>query len=370
LSICSALAAAAQTCAALLRTLLHLLAGFFRSKAAMSAEVAFLRIQLAACVARGVKPRNLRDSHRLSLLMLGRLCNWRAALLIVSPATFVRWHRSAWRLLWRIKSRGGRPPLTHQIRSLIRRMSVDNGWGAERIAAELLTKLGISVAAATVRKYLAKLRPQGGPAAGRGDQRWSTFVKNHAKAVVACDFCTTVTAGFRTLYVFVVMEVGSRRLLHVNVTAHPTAAWTLQQLREALPGEHGYRFLIHDRDSIYSRHLDRSIASLGVSILRTPQRAPRANTFVERLIGTLRRECLDYLIPFGESHLRRLLQEWQRYYNGARPHSSLGPGFPQPADGLPVQRQAHRHRLPTGAVVVAHPVLDGVHHDYRLERAA
>jgi hypothetical protein len=145
------------------------------------------------------------------------------------------------------------------------------------------------------------------------------------------------------------------------------AEWTLQQLREALPGDHAYRFLIHDRDAIYAPHLDQSIAALGLRVLRTPVQAPRANAFCERLIGTLRRECLDYLIPFGEKHLRRLLHEWKRYYNRARPHASLGPGFPQPDEGLPVALQPHRHRLPAEANVVAHPVLGGVHHDYRLE---
>lgn len=305
----------------------------------------------------------------MSLVLLSRFFDWRHALFIVQPETFLRWHRRTWRLFWRVKSRLGRAPLPPQVRALIRRMRDENGWGQERVAAELLTKLGLSLSPRTVAKYLPKPSP-GGPERGRGDQRWATFVRNHADAIVACDFCTTVTVAFRTLYVFVVMEVGSRRLLHLNVTAHPTARWTLQQLREALPGDHSYRFLLHDRDSIYSRHLDESIEALGVEILRTPYRAPKVNAHCERLVGTLRRECLDFLIPFGENHLRRLLQKWKRYYNRARPHSSLGPGFPEPSEGLPVERQDHRHRLPEGARVVAHPILGGVHHDYRLHLAA
>jgi transposase InsO family protein len=302
------------------------------------------------------------------MVLLGQLCNWKQVLVIVRPGTFVRWHRKAWRLFWSHKSHCERPPVPPEIRALIRAMARDNPWGEERIADELRTKLGISLSPRTVANYMPK--PPDRDPRGRGDQRWATFVRNHAEAIVACDFCTAVTATFRTLYVFVVMEVGSRRLLHVNVTAHPTADWTLQQLREALPGGHSYRFLIHDRDAIYSRHLDESITALGVNVLRTPKQAPRANAFCERLIGTLRRECLDYLVPFGEKHIRRLLRRWKLHYNRGRPHSNLGPGFPEPTEGLPVEPQVHRHRLPPGVHAVAHPVLGGICHDYRLEDAA
>ena len=368
MSICSGLAAATSSCAALIATCWQLLLGLARSKAAMAAEIELLRIQLAAYVGRGAKPRQLCDPERLRLLLLARWCNWKNALLVVKPQTFIRWHRNAWRLFWRNKSRGGRPRVPLEIRDLIRQMRRDNGWSADRIASELRTKLGLQLSCRTVAKYLPRDSPE--RPRGRGDQRWSTFVKNHAQTILACDFCTTVTVGLRTLYVFVVMEVGSRRLVHINVTAHPTAAWTLRQLREAMPGDHSYHFLIHDRDTIYSKELDRSIAALGVKVLRTPCRAPLANAFCERLIGTLRRECLDFLIPFGETHLRRLLQQWRCYYNRGRPHSSLGPGFPEPSDGLPVPFQLHHHRLPQGVRVVTHPVLGGLVHDYRLQDAA
>jgi transposase InsO family protein len=199
---------------------------------------------------------------------------------------------------------------------------------------------------------------------------WNTFLRSHAQALVACDFFTAVTATFRVLHVFVVMELGSRRLLHLNVTAHPTAAWTLQQLREALPGDHPYTFLLHDRDTRFSVSLDESLAGFGLCVLKTPARAPQANAHLERLIGTLRREALDWLIPLGEAHLRRLLRQWMAHYNQARPHSSLGPGLPQPPAGLPISPQAHRHRLPEGSRVVAKAILGGVHHEYRLERRA
>ncbi len=183
-------------------------------------------------------------------------------------------------------------------------MSSENPlWGEQRIANELLLKLGIGVSPRTVGKYMLK-RPGGQP---RGDQRWSTFLKNHAKAILACDFFIAVTATFRVLYVFVVIEHGTRRLKHVNVTAHPSADWTLQQLREIVGDEREHRYLLHDRDSIFSKHLDGSIKALGLEVLRSPVASPKANSICERVIGTIRRECLDWMIPISEAHLRAIL---------------------------------------------------------------
>ena len=290
---------------------------------------------------------------------------------MVKPETLIRWHREGFRLLWRWRSRqGGRPPVPEELQARIAEMVRDNPtWTARQIQKELLLKLGIQTSAETVRRYMPQQPPRRN-GRGRGDQRWATFVRNHARAIVACDFFVSVTASFRVLYVFVAMEVGSRRILHVNVTDHPTAAWTTQQLREAIPCDHGYRFLIHDRDSIFSREVDATITRLGLRVLRTPVRAPRANAFVERLVGTCRRECLDWLIPLNARHLLKILREWVSYYNHARPHSSLGPGMPDPAKGLPAPLQPDRHRLPPGTRVTATPVLGGLYHDYRLDKAA
>jgi len=188
--------------------------------------------------------------------------------------------------------------------------------------------------------------------------------------MVAMDFFTVVSATFRTYYVLVVMEIGSRRILHTNVTASPTAAWVCQQLREAIPAEHTYRYLIHDRGSAFNAQVDDTITSFGMRPLKTPYRAPRANSFCERLVGTIRRECLDYIIPLSQSHLLRILNEYVAYYNHYRPHSSLGPGIPDPAKGLPVEPQANPHRLPEGTKAVSTPVLGGLHHTYRLVKAA
>ncbi len=236
-------------------------------------------------------------------------------------------------------------------------------WGEERIANELLIKLGIRVSPRTVGKYMPK-RPAGQP---RGDQRWATFLKNHALAIVACDFFVAVTATFRLLYVFVVIEHGRRRLAHVGVTRHPTADWTLQQLREVVGDERTHRYLIHDRDSIFAKHLDKSIQALGLKVLRTPFRSPKANSICEQVIGTIRRECLDWLIPMSESHLRATLREWVRHYNCGRPHKSLGPGVPDwPKVASVVPQSESRHRTAAGALVLTKSVLGGLHHEYSL----
>ncbi len=238
--------------------------------------------------------------------------------------------------------------------------------GEERIANELLLKLGLRVSPRTVGRYMPK-RPPGRP---RGDQRWATFLRNHAKAILACDFFVTATVTFRLLYIFVIIHHSSRRLLHFNLTAHPNAAWTLQQLREAIGFEDGYRYLIHDRDSIFAKSLDACIERLGLKIIKSPICSPMANAICERLIGTMRRECLDCLIPISEDHLRSLITEWAIHYNGSRPHMGLGPGLPDPPPtDLPRSTRPFRHRISEGLAVRAKSVLGGLHHEYSLAPA-
>jgi putative transposase len=336
----------------------------------LAAENLFLRKQLALYHERNVKPGRATNATRITLVWLGRWFDWRQALAIVQPETFIRWQRQGFRLFWRWKSRPGRLQIPGDLQALIRRMACENPtWGQERIANELLLKLGLRVSPRTVRKYMPKRRN-----AGRGQratsQHWRTFVRNHAQAIIACDFCVVVTATFRLLYVFIVMEHATRRILHCQVTAHPTAPWTLQQLREAIPADHAYRFLLHDRDSIFSAQLDQHIRRLGLRVLKTPPQSPQANALCERLIGTLRRECLDFVIPLTAHHVQRLLAAWIPHYNHGRPHMSLEPGIPQPPPPLPMTLQGHRHRLPAPLRVVARSVLGGLHHEYVLAEQA
>jgi transposase InsO family protein len=298
---------------------------------------------------------------------LARFFDWRDALVIVKPETFIKWHWFGFRMFWSWKSRRlGRPPLPKNLRELIRKMDRENPtWGEERIADELSLKLSIRVSPRTVGKHLDRDRPRG----TTSSQRWSTFVRNHAKAIVACDFFASVTASFRVLYVFVAMEIDSRRILHCNVTEHPTAEWTIQQFREFLAFDHSYRFVIHDRDSIFSAAVDAALKGFGTQAAETPVRAPQANAFCERLVETFRREYLDFLIPLNEGHLRKVIAEFVRHYNRGRPHSALGPGIPEPLQAK-VPASVHLYKLPAGHRVVAKPVLGGLHHEYRLEKEA
>jgi putative transposase len=299
-----------------------------RSNRSIKAENLFLRRQLALYIERGIKPRRTDPITRLRLVVLSRLFDWRNALVVVRPETLLRWHREAWKLLWRVKSRPGRPAIPAELQRLIRRMALENPrWGEERIANELLLKLGIEVSARTVRKYM----PRHPPGRTRGNLRWSTFLRLHAEGILACDFCLAITANFRMLYVFVVIEHGSRRLVHC----------------------------------IFSRELDQSVQALGVRVLRSAPRCPEMNAICERVVGTLRRECLDWLVPLSESHLRTLLRAWIRHYNRGRPHMVLGPGVPDPPPTT-ILKSSSRHRRGESYAVQAQTILGGLHHEYRL----
>jgi putative transposase len=342
-----------------------------RSRTSLVAENLFLRKQLAFYQEHQLRPQRLTDAARFTLVLWSRLFDWKSALVVVRPDTLIGWHRQGFKLFWRWKSRPGRPALAQQIRELIVRMARENPtWGQMRVAAELYLKLGIIVSPRTVRKYWPWERDDRG---GRrtSSHHWATFVRNHAAGIIACDFMVAVTVKFQLLYVFVILELGSRRILQCNVTSHPTAEWTLQQFREGLSGEEAYRFVVHDRDSIFSAELDQELVqSFGLKLLRIPPQSPKANAYCERLVGSIRRECLDFMIPLNERHLRRLLREWVCHYNCGRPHSSLGPGIPNE-----VRPGTERHRtpcqwLPKKAQVISRPILGGLHHEYAWEQTA
>jgi putative transposase len=316
-----------------------------------------LRRQQLLVLSRPTRPRpRLRVRDKLFWL-LTRIVrwDWRRHLLLVRPDTVVRWHHQAWRLFWRWKSRPrcGRRRLGPEVRELIATMARDNPlWGSERIRGELL-KLGIAVSKRSIQQYRRRgpARPPGQPS-----QTWRTFLANHRPQLWAADLLTVHTATFRTLYVLLFIAHGRRELLHVNVIAHPTAAWVWRQLVDATAWGRQPRYLVRDRDRVYGGDFVRRAKRLGLETVLTPVRAPRANAVAERVIGTLRRECLDHLTILNEPHLRAVLAEFVRYYNQQRPHRTLGLETPQSVI-----------RSPTGTIHMR-PVLGGLHHTY--QRAA
>ena len=331
----------------------NVMADLTRSKTELILENAFLRQQLII-LDRQVKRPLARPRERVLLVVLAsRLRAWKQALLIVQPATLIRWQQNLYRWLWKRKSepprRGGRPPLLKGLVDLIQRIARENRtWGAERIRGELL-KLGIRVARSTILRYIQLVRKPASP-----DQTWLTFLHNHASQVWACDFLQTFDILFRALFVFVIVELDSRRVVHFAVTRHPTDAWVAQQLREATPFGVKPRFLIRDRDRKFGEAFGRVVKGTSIDILLTPYRSPQANAICERFWGSLRRECLDFFILPGERHLHRVVKEYVAYFNDARPHQGIGqriPGEPEPSAGQ--------------GEIIAFPVLGGLHHDYR-----
>ena len=280
---------------------------------------------------------------------------WRRALVIVKPETVLAWHRRGFRLYWRwkIRNRGpGRPKVSRDVRALIRRMYLSNpGWGARRIHGELL-KLGIDVGETSVALYMVRGRKP-------PSQTWRTFLDNHLHQIVAVDFFVVPTLTFRVLFVFVVLAHDRRRILHFNVTSHPTAEWTAQQIREAFPWETAPRFLLRDRDGIYGKTFRDCVDAMGVEEIKTAPRSPWQNPFAERLIGSIRRECLDHVIVFNERSLKRILRSYVDYYQNFRTHLS-------PNKDAPITRQVQPPKL---GRVIEMPVVGGLHHRY-LRKAA
>jgi transposase InsO family protein len=321
-------------------------------------ENLLLRHQLAVALRARRRPR-LRWHDRLFWVVArGLVTDWRRHLMLVQPETVLRWHRRGWRLYWWWRSRRptGRPRLPREVRALIRRLSEENRlWGTERVRGELL-KLGIAVSNGSIRRY------RWHPAPRPPSQTWGTFLRNHAHAIWAADLFTVQTVAFRTLYVLFYVTHGRRELVHLAVTAHPTAAWVWRQLLEATPWGRRPRYLLRDRDRVYGGDFVPRARAIGIQTLLTPFRAPKANAIAERVVRTLRNECLDHVLILNERHLRAVLQEYAAFYNTERPHRSL-------ALAPPLQRRPARpasSALP--GRVVARPILGGLHHVY--QRAA
>jgi transposase InsO family protein len=284
--------------------LFALLASSFRTRASLQTEVLALRHQLAVLQVNAPRRLRLQRSDRLLWILLSRFWSgWRGCLRIVQPATVIAWHRRAFACYWRRKSQRppGRPSVALEIRDLIRRMSQANPlWGAPRIHGELL-KLGIQVAPSTVAKYMPPRRKP-------PSQSWRTFLANHIGQTASIDFFTVPTATFRVLFVFVVLSHARRHVLHFQVTEQPTQEWTMQQIREAFPWNQAPRYLLRDRDAIYGGNLANLTRALGVQDVITAPCCPWQNPYVERLIGSIRRECLDHVIVWNQRSLRRILQ--------------------------------------------------------------
>ena len=342
----------------MISTLLHLvrlfpfLCGGHRQ---LALENLALRHQLAVYKRTLPRPR-LRRTDRLLWVWLARgWAGWRAALVIVAPDTVLRWQRRRFRKHWaKLSGRppGGRPPVSAEIRALVSRMAAANPlWGAPRIHGEL-QKLGIEVAERTVSRLLPKRQTP-------PSQTWRTFLANHVRDLVSIDFFTVPTASLRVLFVLVVLAHHRRRVVHFNVTEHPTAAWTARQLVEAFPDDTTPAYVLRDRDTVYGEAFRQCMKGMGITEVLTAPQSPWENPFAERLIGSIRRECLDHVLVLSERHLRRILTRYFAYYHRARTHLSLEKDAP---DGRPIERLA-----PGRVVQIAE--VGGLHHRY-VRRAA
>ncbi|MGC1179125.1 MAG: integrase core domain-containing protein [Methyloceanibacter sp.] len=331
--------------------ILHALGGFvtdlFKSRCRLEAENLLLRHQLT--IALRASPRlRLLGSDRALLLWMTRL--WPSlldAVRVVQPETVLRWHRAGFKMLWRWKSchKAGRPKIDHGLRTLIRRMSRENPlWGASRIHGELLM-LGFEVAQSTVSKYMVR---SGMPPS----QNWKTFLRNHAQAIAAIDLCVVPTLTFDLLFAFLVLGHGRRQLLWFEVTRHPTAEWLARQINEAFPWTSAPAYLVRDNNRAYGHVFTSRVRAMGIRDRPISPGSPWQNGIAERLIGTLRRECLDQVVIFSEMHLRRILSAYAAYYNQARTHMALQKDPP-----------LHRAVQRSGAIF-AIPTLAGLHHQY------
>ena len=333
---------------AILHALGMFVADLFKSRSRLEAENLFLRHQLNIALRRARPRLRLRGSDRVLLIWMTRL--WPSllgAVQVVQPETILRWHRAGFRMFWRWKSRNraGRPRIDRGLRDLIQRMSRENPlWGASRIHGELLM-LGFEVAQSTVSKYMVR--------GGRPpSQSWKTFLRNHAEAIAAIDMCVVRTVSFELLFAFIVIGHGRRQLLWFEVTRHPTAAWLARQITEAFPWASAPTYLVRDNDRAYGCVFISRVKAMGIRDRPIAPRSPWQNGIAERLIGTLRRECLDQILIVGEAHLRRTLSVYATYYNQTRTHLALKKDAP-----------LHRSVQRSGAIVGA-PILAGLHHRY------
>src|SRR5260221_1041087 len=330
------------------RLIVWMVADLFRSRAALETEIWMLRQQINVLRRTAPKKQTFSSIERLIFVCLYRLLpGVRDALAIVKPETVVKWHRAGFRLYWRWKSkaRGGRPTVPLEIRKLIREMSIANPlWGASRIHGELL-KLGIDIGQTSVAKYMVRRRDP-------PSQGWRTFLRNHADGVAAMDMFVVPTISFRLLYGLLIMGHGRRHILWFGVTAHPTAEWIANQVTEACGWEQAPRYLILDRNGAYGESFIRRLASIGIRDRPTSPRSSSQTGYAQRLIGSIRRECLDHVVVLGERHLRHILLSYMNYHNEIRTHLSL-------EKDAPISRAVE-----LAGHILCRPILGGLHHQY------
>jgi putative transposase len=330
--------------------LVGILSDLTRSRTDLVVENALLRQQLIALKRQLTRPQ-LTNPERFRLVFLSHFTAfWKQALHIVQPDTLLRWHRELFQFYWRRRSQG-KPKITPETIALIQEMAKENRlWGAERIRGELI-KLGIEVSKRTVQRYMPKEKKT-----GSSSQNWATFLKNQASGIWACDFTVVYDWLFRQWYIFVVMELKTRRIIHTGVTKYPTDKWTAQQLREATPWGQGPKYLIRDRDRKYATHFSAVADATGIKELKTPYRTPQANGVCERFMGSLRRECMDHILIHDDKHLRRMVTEYAAYFNQERPHQGIEQRIPDQYD--------QTRSKPTSGRITSKTILGGLHHSY------
>ncbi len=351
------------------KVLAWLITGFFKTRSSLILENLALRQQLMVYQRRKVKAKPGVSDKAFWAILSQAWEGWKDVLLIAQPSTVLKWHRKGLKLFWNWKSRKrrkkiGRPRIAKATIELIRTISLQNPlWGVWKIHDEINQKLGVSVSFGSVQKYRIRHKNP------RNGMSWKDFLKSHAKEVLACDFMVQYTAMFKAVYVFVILELESRKIVHVNVTSRPTLAWVQQQVREATAPGTAYRYLLHDNDGIFGqlRHKGAAYRSslddwlgetMGIEGIHTPYGAPRANAHAERVIQTLQNEALNHFVFLGEGHIKRVLREYAGFYNRARPHQGI--------DRIPDPYPELRVRPPPNGKVVAIPILGSLHHDYRM----
>jgi len=325
----------------------------------MAMEIIALRQQLAVMKQQNKRPKIGMITRLFWVILSWIWSGWREALHIVKPETVIRWHRKAFKLFWKLKSKiPGRPKIDPEIRDHVKEMALANPkWGAPRIHGELV-KLGFKVSERTVSSLMPKRTTNKKPPS----QTWRTFLNNHVNKC-SMDFFTVPTATFNVLFVLVILSHDRRRIVHFNVTSNPTAEWTAQQVVEAFPWDTAPKYLMRDRDGIYGNAFRDRVKGMGIKEVISAPRSPWQNPFVERVIGSIRRECTDHLVVLGENHLKAILAEYIEYFNADRTHLSLGKDSP---DGRPVQRAESAG----GSKVIALPRVGGLHHRYELKEAS